>query len=99
MLFRSDAIQLGPGTDLAAAARCLPGAHLQPLVDPLLMRQSAPECVVGSVRRLLDACSPAPATTLCVWSMDRDTPIGNVAALYETVEHSTRDAQTRPAAR
>jgi hypothetical protein len=33
---------------------------------------------------------PAPATTLCAWSFDRDTPVANAEALYRTVESWTR---------
>jgi hypothetical protein len=80
-----DSIQLGPGTDLAASARLLPGIHLQPLIDPVLMRQGTPETVAQALTRILHDTAGAPAVTLCAWSFDRDTPIDNVAAMYATV--------------
>ena len=86
-----DLVQLGPGTDLAEAAAHLPGRHLQPLVNPLLMGSGTPDAVAAHVRALLAHCAPAPATTLCVWSLDRDTPIPNVDALYNVVESSAGD--------
>jgi hypothetical protein len=91
-----DHIELGPGTDLAAAARTLPGVPLSPLIDPVLMRERAPAAVRAHIEQTLAQTAPAPATTLCVWSLDRDTPIENVAAVYETVEdtrHPTPDTQ------
>lgn len=78
-------IQLGPGTDLAAAAQTLPGVHLMPLIDPLPLRNDSPERVAEMTREVLIATAPAPQVTLCVWSLDRDTHPDNVAALYETV--------------
>jgi hypothetical protein len=80
-----DAIQLGPGTDLAEGARRLPGIHLQPLIDPLLMRDGTPDTVAASVRGILRDAARAPAVTLCAWSFDRDTPVENVAAMYAAV--------------
>jgi hypothetical protein len=78
-----ESIQLGPGTDLAASARLLPGIRLQPIVDPLLMRQGTPDTVASAIAGVLKDTAPAPAVTLCAWSFDRDTPIPNVAAMYE----------------
>ncbi len=80
-----DHIELGPGTDLAAAARTLPGVPLSPLIDPVLMREQDPAVVRTHIEQTLFQTAPAPATTLCVWSLDRDTPIENVATVYETV--------------
>lgn len=83
---RTDTYQLGAGTDLAAAARLLPAAHLQPLVDPVAMREGTADTVRALIGDMLAATAPAPAVTLCAWSFDRDTPIENVASLYEAVE-------------
>ncbi|HEY3378736.1 MAG TPA: uroporphyrinogen decarboxylase family protein [Armatimonadota bacterium] len=79
------AIELGPGTDLAAAVAQLPRVAMRPLIDPLVMRDGAPEQVETLIRDTLHATAPAPATTLCAWSFDRETPLGNVEALYQTV--------------
>ena len=79
------AIQLGPGTDLADAARLMPGVHMMPLVDPLPLRDANPEQVRSLIRGIMADTAPAPHTTLCVWSLDRDTPVENVAAVYEAV--------------
>ncbi len=80
-----DHLELGPGTDLAVAARALPGVPLSPLIDPVLMRQQDPAAVRTHIEQTLSQTAPSPATTLCIWSLDRDTPIENVAAVYETV--------------
>jgi len=85
-LTRVTAIELGPGTDLATAARMLPAIELRPLIDPLLMRDGTPEQVHETVTNMLAATAPAPATTLCAWSFDSETPIPNVEALYRTVQ-------------
>jgi hypothetical protein len=87
---RLAAVELGPGTDLAAAVRVLPGVAMHPLIDPVLMRNGDTQRVAAAVREVLDATAPAPATTLCAWSFDRDTPVANVEALYRTVECWTR---------
>jgi len=79
------AVELGAGTDLAAAVRTLPGVELRPLIDPGLMRNETPEQVGRAVERVLEATAAAPATTLCAWSFDRETPVQNVEALYRTV--------------
>ena len=78
-------IQLGPGTDLAAAVRAMPGTHLEPLVDPVRMREDDPDGVREMTTAILRDTAPAPCVTLCAWSFDRDTPIENVAAMYESV--------------
>jgi hypothetical protein len=90
-----DSIQLGPGTDLARASKLLPSAHLQPIVDPLVLRNGKPSDVEAFVDGLLDATSAARETTLCAWSFDRETPIGNVDALYNVVEERRRSARAR----
>lgn len=79
-------IQLGPGTDLAQAAHLLPGLHLMPLLDPVRFREDEPEGVRNLIADTLAATAPAPAVTLCAWSLDRDTPVDNVAALYAAVQ-------------
>lgn len=81
---RVTAIELGAGTDLAAAVRSLPGVELRPLIDPVLMRNETPERVGQTVAGILEATVAAPATTLCAWSFDGETPVENVDALYRT---------------
>jgi hypothetical protein len=78
-------IELGPGTNLAQAVRHLPGVAMCPLIDPLVMRNASPEAVEALTHTLVTDCAPAPATTLCAWSFDRETPVANVAALYSAV--------------
>jgi hypothetical protein len=82
---RVTAIELGPGTDLAAAVRALPGVAMRPLIDPVLMRNGRRDEVEATVASTLDATVAAPETTLCAWSFDPDTPVPNVEALYATV--------------
>lgn len=84
-----DLYQLGPGTDLAQAARQLPGTHLQPLIDPVFLRQGDTAQVRQSIAAVIRDCAPAPAVTLCLWSLDRDTPLANVSAVYETTPTPT----------
>lgn len=86
MLPHVTSIQLGPGTDLAAAARLMPGLHLMPLVDPLPLRDADPAQVRSLINGIMADTATAPQTTLCVWSLDRDTPVSNVAAVYEAVQ-------------
>lgn len=81
-----DGIQLGPGTDIGRAAALMPGVHLQPLVDPIVMRGGTPSDVESHVSGLLDGAQGAREATLCAWSFDRDTPIRNVDRLYSVVE-------------
>ena len=78
-------IQLGPGTDLAQASQLMPGVHMMPLVDPVPLRNAEAEQVRGLIAGILADTRPAPQVTLCVWSLDRDTPVENVAAVYEAV--------------
>lgn len=86
--------QLGPGTDLAAAARLLPGVALAPLVDAVLLRESDEAGVRKNIARILEDTAAAPTVTLCAWAIDRDTPFANVHALYDTVaEHRRREAK------
>jgi hypothetical protein len=79
-------IQLGPGTDLARATRLMPGVHMMPLVDPLPLRNAEAREVRQFVAGIIEDTRPAPQVTLCVWSLDRDTPVENVAAVYEAIE-------------
>ena len=76
-------IQLGPGTDMARAAAGMPQTRMQPLIDPVLMREAAPDSVREMISGALDDCEHSPAVTLCLWSLDSATPIQNVEAVYE----------------
>jgi hypothetical protein len=78
-------IQLGAGTDMAAAVQVLPGVEMQPLTDPVLMRGGTAERVRAAVADLIAATAAAPSVVLLVWALDRDTPVRNVEALYETI--------------
>jgi hypothetical protein len=82
---RVDAMELGPGTDLRASTALMPKRAMRPLVDPRVLREGTPDHVRALVSDILRNTADAPAVTLCAWSFDRDTPIPNVAALYETV--------------
>jgi hypothetical protein len=80
-----DAIQLGAYTDMAEAARRLPGVILEPLVDPVLLREGTADDVYAYISTMVSDCAPAPAVHLCAWSFDRDTPFDNVRAMYRAV--------------
>ncbi len=80
-----DSIQLGPGTDLAAGVRLLPGIHMQPLVDPVVMLEGDPDAIHRAIEDILRATAASPAVTLCAWSFDRNTPLENAVALYDAV--------------
>lgn len=80
-----DAIQLGPGTNLAAAASLFPGITLEPLLDPGIIRDGTPDDVRRYVAQILIDTASAPAVTLCAWSFDVETPMENVAAIYESL--------------
>ena len=80
------AIELGPGTDLEQAVALLPGVAMRPLVDPLLLRNAMEPEVAAEVAGILAATAPAPATTLCAWSCDAETPLGNVETLCQSVQ-------------
>lgn len=80
------AFELGAGTDLGRAVSLLPGAGMRPLVDPLALRNQTPDEVAALTRSMAEACAPAPSTELCVWSLDRETPVANAEALYREVE-------------
>ena len=80
-----DSIQLGAGTDLRAGVRLLPGVHVQPLVDPVLMLEGDPDAIHRTIEDILRATAVAPVVTLCAWLFDRNTPLENAAALYDAV--------------
>ena len=80
-----DAVQLGPGTDLAVAAGRFPGVTLEPLLDPVIIRDGNEEQVTVYVRGVLNDTTPAPAVTLCAWSFDAETPAENVTPIYESL--------------
>ncbi len=81
-----NAIQLGPGTDIAAAVHAMPKIHMQPLIDPLLMLNRTPDAVHTAIEQIINDSAKAPEITLCAWSFDRDTPFDAVNALYDAVE-------------
>jgi len=87
---RLTSIELGAGTDLELAVRCLPRIDLRPLVDPVLMLDATPDTVRKTITGFIDACAPAASTTLCAWSFDGETPVRNVETLYQTVEESNK---------
>ncbi len=79
-------IELGAGTDLTRAVNSLPGVKMCPLLDPLAMRNESTDSVATITRTMATECAPAPSTMLCAWSLDSETPIENVAAMYMAVE-------------
>lgn len=81
-------VQLGQGTDLRQAAAAFPGRHLMPLVDSTLLREKPADGVRELIAGMLADSAAAPQVTLLAWALDRDTPLENVNALYETVEAS-----------
>ena len=88
-------IELGAGTDLELAVRCLPHIEMRPLVDPVLMLAAQPDTVRETVTGIISACAPASSTTLCAWSFDGETPFRNVETLYQTVEESNKRLESK----
>lgn len=82
-----DVIQLGPGTDIQTSAKFMPSVHMQPLIDPVRMMQYDTEHVKSYLREVIGSVKNAPAATLCIWALDRDTPIENVAAAFTVIGH------------
>lgn len=89
---RLTSIELGPGTNLASAVRALPGVAMYPLLDPLLLRNGTRGTVETTVEQTLTATAGAPATTLCAWSLDSETPVANVEGLYTAVAAARKDS-------
>lgn len=85
------AIQLGPGTDMCVAQRTfVDTVELQPLVDPMLVRNSTQDGVHDTISQLAEVLWQRGGGTLCAWSFDSATPIENVARMYETVAEIDR---------
>jgi hypothetical protein len=79
-------IQLGAGTDMAAAARHMPGVIMEPLIDPVRMREGTPDDVTRLITGILADTATAPSVNLCAWSFDSETPVENVRAMYQVVQ-------------
>jgi hypothetical protein len=84
-------LQLGPGTDLREAVRLMPQVLMQPLIDPLLVLNGSDGDVAAGIAEVLDATAAAPETMLCAWSFDRETPLENVATMYEVVAEGNHE--------
>ena len=78
-------LEVGPGTDLDRVTQLFPASHLCPLVNPVALRGETPAGVAAHISAILQATAPARHVTLCAWSCDRDTPVANVRAVYDTV--------------
>ncbi len=89
-----EAIQLGPGTELEKAHKTLPAqTRLQPLVDPLLLRDRPVGEVEERTLSMLQTLDKRGGGTLLTWSLDVETSVDNVCAVYETVqEYETHKA-------
>jgi hypothetical protein len=85
-----DAVELGPGTNLALAARSLAGAVLRPLLDPVVMREGGADDAARLVANIITDTRAAPGGELCAWSLDGETPLVNVEAIYETAKEPAR---------
>ena len=83
-----DAIELGPGTDLAEGVNLMSKTMMRPLIDPKIVRDGTPDDVHSLVRSVIADTSKAPGVTLCAWSFDKETPIENVAEIYKVVEQN-----------
>ncbi len=79
-------IELGAGTDLRQTVKSLPAVSIFPLFDPLILRNETTDTVDKITRAMATDCASAPYTLLCAWSLDSETPIENVAAMYTAVE-------------
>lgn len=80
-----DAVQLGPGTDIRSAQRLMPLKHIQPLIDPVAMKNLAPDGIANMVESIIIDAEGSPSTTLCTWALDRETPLVNVETLLRMV--------------
>lgn len=78
-------IELGPGTDLTAGVKLLPGIIMAPLLDPVSMRNNTTPEIEKLVGEMICATAPAPKTIICAWSLDSETPLANLEALYTIV--------------
>lgn len=78
-------IQLGPGTDMTKAAEYMPDSLLQPLTDPVLMREGQPADVENWIRQTVRPALKGREMMICAWALDRDTPEKNVCAMYDTL--------------
>lgn len=78
-------IQLGPGTDLPEAVRLFPRSCIEPLIDPVQVRNGTPESLSHEVSKVLGDLRQVEKVTLCAWAFDRETRMDNVRAIYETV--------------
>jgi hypothetical protein len=82
---RLEIIELGPGTDFSEGVRLMPEVEMRPLVDPVPVRNNSPAQITELMENIISATSPAPQTLICAWSLDRETPIGNLEAICSTV--------------
>ena len=79
-------IELGPGTDFARAVALMPETAMSPLIDPVIIRNGSPEDVESLIKSVTSETANAPAVTLCAWSLDKETPVANLQALFLALE-------------
>jgi hypothetical protein len=79
-------IQLGAGTDLEKVYDTMSGVHIMPLLDNVMMMQAKPDTVKNEIEKLMNTITKFNQHTILAWAFDRETPVENVRALYDTVK-------------
>jgi hypothetical protein len=83
-------VDVGWGSDVAAARRALPHAFLSLRLNPARLRTQTPAEVRADVDLLLADAGPFDRVALCCVAMDAATPDANVRAIFEAAEHHRR---------
>lgn len=78
--------QLGFGTDYKLATELLHNELIMPLIDPKILRNSSTDEVNSYLIEVLEQTEKATNVTIGAWSLDRETPIKNLLALYQAFE-------------
>jgi hypothetical protein len=83
-------VEVGWGSDVAAARRALPGLFLNLRLSPVRMLQGTPAEMAGDTEALLRAAGALELTGLCCINMDYGTPDDNLFAVFEVVQRYRR---------
>jgi uroporphyrinogen-III decarboxylase len=86
-------VDVGWGSDVAAARRALPDTFLSLRLNPARLRVQTPDQVRTDVERLLEQAGPLDKVALCCVSMDAATPDENVRAIFEVAERHRRQLE------
>jgi hypothetical protein len=83
-------VDVGWGSDVAAARSALPEAFLSLRLNPARLRVQTQDQVRADVERLLEQAGPLDSVALCCVAMDAATPDENVRTIFEVAEHFRR---------